>query len=242
MGHGNGCPSPYTYDPHVHDQGRLRPQPDGRRRRLQHQVLRRAVRRDARARARTRSSCSATCATRPATASRQRRPDACRPPGSASTTTPPASSAGAARRHRRRPQAARRTTSGRCSRPTSRSSLWRNAPELQRPRRSLRVDAATPGATATWTPTAPTGELLPLARPAAERSPRATSPAPCADAGADPDHIRRARQRLGRAIGAELLARRDRVGRPARSRRDRASSSSLGPRWVAPDGVARRPR
>ena len=44
LGHGNGWPSPYTYDAEVHDQGRLRAQRHGRRRRLQQQVLRRAVR------------------------------------------------------------------------------------------------------------------------------------------------------------------------------------------------------
>ena len=44
LGHGNGWPSPYTYDPTLHDEGRLRAQRNGRRqRRLQPQVLRRAV-------------------------------------------------------------------------------------------------------------------------------------------------------------------------------------------------------
>ena len=42
---------PVHLRPEVHDQGRLRAQRDGRRRRLQQQVLRRAVRRDARPRA-----------------------------------------------------------------------------------------------------------------------------------------------------------------------------------------------
>ena len=32
MGHGNGWPSPYTYDPDVHDQGRLRAERDRGRR------------------------------------------------------------------------------------------------------------------------------------------------------------------------------------------------------------------
>ena len=51
LGHGNGWPSPYTYDAEVHDQGRLRAQRHGRRGRLQQQVLRRAVDRHARPRA-----------------------------------------------------------------------------------------------------------------------------------------------------------------------------------------------
>ena len=70
MGHGNGWPSPYTYDAEVHDQGRLRAQRDGGRRRLQQQVLRRAVHGPRSTSRRARSSSSTTCATRRATPSR----------------------------------------------------------------------------------------------------------------------------------------------------------------------------
>ena len=50
MGHGNGWPSPVHVRPEVHDEGRLRPQCDGRERRQQQQVLRRALRLHARPR------------------------------------------------------------------------------------------------------------------------------------------------------------------------------------------------
>ena len=43
FGHGNGWPSPYTVRPELHDQGRVRPERDGRQWRQQQQVLRRAV-------------------------------------------------------------------------------------------------------------------------------------------------------------------------------------------------------
>ena len=92
MGHGNGWPSPYTYDPNYTTKDGFGLNATCRRGRLQQQVLRRAVRRDARPRARTRSSCSTTCATPRATPSRATpsRPTASR--ASAPTTTPRASS------------------------------------------------------------------------------------------------------------------------------------------------------
>ena len=43
MGHGNGWPSPYTYDPELHDEGWLRAERRRRPGRLQQQVLRRAL-------------------------------------------------------------------------------------------------------------------------------------------------------------------------------------------------------
>ena len=133
---------PVHLRPDLHDQGRLRPQRHGRRRRLQQQVLRRAVRRDARPRARTRSSCSTTCATRRATPSRATPSRACRSPASASTTTRPASS-----RPARRPSSPTATRgaeslpAGAVHDPPVDRGPVAHQPNAERQRRLVRVDA-----------------------------------------------------------------------------------------------------
>ena len=88
MGHGNGWPSPYTYDPTVHDQGRLRPERDGRGRATT--TTSTTASRTWRAwTSRPARSCSSiTCATRRATPSQATPSRASRSPASAPTTTP----------------------------------------------------------------------------------------------------------------------------------------------------------
>ena len=120
---------PVHVRPELHDQGRFRAQRDGRRGRLQQQVLRRAVCGDPGPRAgRDRAAPPPVL-----------RLGQLRAPG-----TPPPSVPGRAParrqlrcgvpegrrvgRHRRRPRAAPRATCGPCSRPTSRSRLWRDQP------------------------------------------------------------------------------------------------------------------
>ena len=86
-----------------------------------------------------------------------------RSPASGSTTTPRASSRPAPPRSSPTATAARSATSGRCSRPTSRSrTCGGQRAERQRPRRAF-PSARTPGATVYQDPNTPTLGLLPLA-------------------------------------------------------------------------------
>ena len=87
FGHGNGWPSPYTYDPQYTTKDGFGLNADGRRRRLQQQVLRRAVRSRPSTWRRTRSSSSTTSATPRATPSRATPSRPSPSPASGSTTT-----------------------------------------------------------------------------------------------------------------------------------------------------------
>ena len=121
MGHGNGWPSPYTFDPQLHDQGRLRAQRHGRRGRLQQQVLRRAVHREPGPRAGRDRPAPPPVLRLGQLRAGPRRAERRRPRASVPTTTPRASSRPAHRRSSPTGTPGPRATCGRCSRPTSRS-------------------------------------------------------------------------------------------------------------------------
>ena len=116
IGHGNGWPSPYTYDPQYTTKDGFGPQRDSRRRRLQQQVLRRAVHGELDlapgAMVLLHHLCYASGNSEPGNADRPSRS-----PGSASTTT-----ARASLRPGRRP-----------SSPTGPSAMTADAPALRNP-------------------------------------------------------------------------------------------------------------
>ena len=227
FGHGNGWPSPYTYDPKYTTKDGFGLNASGRARRQQHQVLRRALRLHAGPRPERGRPAAPPVLRVGQLGARRRRAERQRPHASASTTTPPASS-----RPARRPSS---PTAMASPEPYIRAPVHdpcddrgglAERPELPRPRdaRSPRPGrrARRPSPTRTRRPE----RLLPLAGRDGPASRPTRSPVPTyADTGDRPDGTRRARQRRGRRTAGGGLYDDDALT-PDRERRSRPSRTA----------------
>ena len=120
MGHGNGWPSPYTYDPKYTTKDGFGLNATAGAGDYNNKYYGEPYMASSTS-PRAPSCCSTTCATPRATPSRATPSRASRPPASAPTTTPPGSSRPAHRPSSPTATPAPSATCGRCSRPTSRS-------------------------------------------------------------------------------------------------------------------------
>ena len=198
MGHGNGWPSPYTYDPKYTTKDGFGLNATAGRRRQQQQVLRRAVRRDARPRAeRDRPAPPPVLRVGQLRARATRQPSVTTARKRARQLRRRVPQGGRAGRHRRRARGRRALPAGAVHDPPVDRGGVADAPNFNDHVERF-ASTRTAGATAYTDPEARVERLLPLARRATRPDDRRGHRCHVRRHRRRPDHPRRAGQRRGR--------------------------------------------